>query len=645
MDATLQNRIRSPRLVVPLLAVIVALGSVEIARLYLERNYRNVLATEVHRSAFEVTSQTMKGNVMGSVANLGLVNPAMKNVVQGKVALQDPVVMDTLQAVGELYDANGVYVVRSDGIVRSCYYTMGKTLTDVDVKFRPYFQLAMQGRQNAYAAIGMTTGKRSLYFAAPLYEKISTASPVIGATVARLNLERVDSVLKAWPGHALLLSPQRITFASDRDDWIEQMTLSPTPEQLAAIRKLKQFGNTFENGTPKTLPFDIRHEIVTFEQQRYAVASAPVQWNDPQGEWTLVLLGNLDGLMPASLRALIGAISGALILALSAIFLTWRRRLQQANEERRRAEVEVQVYTRKLESDSAIKSFLVEVSADLHRAESLADFAVKLMRHIMPRIEADYGALYVFDKDSRRLIPVGGHGVLANDLDAVDIGQGLVGQCAKDMTPIVIADSADAAIRIIWGGGQVAPKSVILNPVMHAGHLLGVIVLAALRPIDADKQALLDTMLPMVAMSLEILNCNLGSQRLVWGSQYMIGVKQIDDQHQELVKIIGMLSDAVKENRGHEQLGELLDDLIDYTVYHFSAEEELMRAHAYPEYNAHLKEHEDLRNTVTELQREFKDGKATVTFQTVQLLNDWLIHHILKVDKHLAVFLNVKGIK
>ena len=32
---------------------------------------------------------------------------------------------------------------------------------------------------------------------------------VIGATVARLDIERIDSVLKAWPGPALLLSPQR----------------------------------------------------------------------------------------------------------------------------------------------------------------------------------------------------------------------------------------------------------------------------------------------------------------------------------------------------------------------------------------------------------------------------------------------------
>ena len=132
---------------------------------------------------------------------------------------------------------------------------------------------------------------------------------------------------------------------------------------------------------------------------------------------------------------------------------------------------------------------------------------------------------------------------------------------------------------------------------------------------------------------------------LVWGDQYKIGFKQIDDQHQELVRIIGELSDAIKANRGKEMLGKLLRDLINYTVNHFSMEERLMRTHAYPENSAHTKEHEDLKKTVSDLQKKFTDGKTTVSLETIHFLNDWLSNHILKTDKRLAAFLNTKGIK
>lgn len=528
------------------LTTVVSLGAIEATRLYLEGNYKEVLATEVKRKAFEVTSQTMQGNIMGSVANLGLVNQMMKNVALGKADLQDPVVMSTLQAVGELYDANGVYVVRGDGIIQSCYFTMGKTLTGVDVKFRPYFQMAQQNKQNVYAAIGTTTGKRSLYFAAPLYEQISASSPIIGAAVARLNLDRVDSVLKAWNGHALLLSPQQITFASDRDDWIEKMAVEPTPENLKAIRELKQFGNTFEKGTPKRLPFDIIEGIVSVDHTRYAVTRSSVQWNDPNGEWTLVLLGNLDELMPVSLRLMIGAGSAALVLLMSAIFLNWRRRLQQADMNRNTAEVELKVYTKQLEQDAQTKSHLAELSTELHQSTSLEAFAQKLMTYIGLHIEVEYGAFYVLAETSGMLTPVGGYGVQLEQLQSVPIGQTLIGQCAKSKAPIVFTETENSDIRIVWGGGEFVPKQIVLLPVVHVDQLGGVLVVASVNEISEQKMAALNEFVAMAASNLEILLRNLGTeQQAVMLQKQQEIIRETEARQQEQVALLSAIVDAI----------------------------------------------------------------------------------------------------
>jgi len=488
-----------------LLAASTGFVAVEVTRISFEHSYKNVLDTEAKRRAIEIMGVTMNGNVMGSVAAMGLVSQKIKSVGRAQKSSLDSEVIEVFEAIGKTYDANGVYVVNSDGIVQSCWFTMGKTLTGVDVKFRPYFQIAMQGKQNVYAAIGTTTGQRSLYFAAPLYDKVSSSSPVIGATVARLNLDRVDSILKAWPGPSLLLSPQQITFASNHENWIEQMAAGATAGQLKSIRELKQFGNTYDNGTPKTLPFDLGSEIVSFDNHRYAVARAPVQWNDPHGEWTLVLLGDLDELIPTSLRTVIFASSSALILALSAIFMVWRERLQLANSARDQAEAELKAYTLKLESDSAIKSFIAEVITDLHQAGSFTDFARRLMYHISSHLEVDYGAFYLWDEKTKLLNPIGGYGTLPNELLAIELGQGLVGQCAKDRIPINISDSGNTDIRIVWGNGKIAPRSIVMLPVVHVDRLLGVVVFAAMQSINTEKLALLDALMPMVAINLEVL--------------------------------------------------------------------------------------------------------------------------------------------
>jgi PAS domain S-box-containing protein len=321
-----------------LLSVTVALGTIEAIRLSLENDYKEALETEATRRGFEVMAQTMNGNVMGAVSALGLVDQPIKRVARGEIPPDTPVVMESLQAIGQSYEANGAYLVNHDGIIKSSWDTIGVPLTGVDVKFRPYFQIAMQGKMNIYAAIGTTTGRRSLYFAAPMYGEVSANAPIIGAVVARLGLERVDSVLRAWSGPALLLSPQGLVFASTREEWIECLAGHCTPERLKAIRTLKQFGKVFDGNTPRTLPFDLKSDIVSIANHRYAVARAPLQWNDPNGPWTLVLLGDLDKLMPASRRTMIGLTSGFLMLTLSTAFLIWRQRLHHANQERQRAE-------------------------------------------------------------------------------------------------------------------------------------------------------------------------------------------------------------------------------------------------------------------------------------------------------------------
>ena len=164
-------------------------------------------------------AQTMNGNVMGAVAALGLVDQPIKRVARGEIPLDTPVVMESLQAIGQSYEANGAYLVNPDGIIKSSWDTVGVPLSGVDVKFRPYFQIAMQGKQNIYAAIGTTTGLRSLYFAAPLYDAVSANAPIIGAVVARLGIERVDSVFAGlvWPGCSCCLPKILFLPAPTRD--------------------------------------------------------------------------------------------------------------------------------------------------------------------------------------------------------------------------------------------------------------------------------------------------------------------------------------------------------------------------------------------------------------------------------------------
>ncbi len=129
-----------------------------------------------------------------------------------------------------------------------------------------------------------------------------------------------------------------------------------------------------------------------------------------------------------------------------------------------------------------------------------------------------------------------------------------------------------------------------------------------------------------------------------WSNDYSVKVKSIDNQHMKLVELINVLHSAMKEGRGKEVLGKVINELIEYTQTHFSHEEELMKKYSYPEYAKHKSIHDDLVKQVTELDNNVKAGKAVISQEVLNFLKNWLVNHIVEKDKLLGNFLNTKGV-
>jgi hemerythrin len=129
-----------------------------------------------------------------------------------------------------------------------------------------------------------------------------------------------------------------------------------------------------------------------------------------------------------------------------------------------------------------------------------------------------------------------------------------------------------------------------------------------------------------------------------WTQQLSVSVEEIDKQHKRLVNLINMLHDSMRMGKGKEVLGKVLEELTDYTVYHFDSEEKLLMQYEYPSYTLHKKEHENLTKQVKEIKEQFDSGDTILTVEFMGFLKDWLNNHILQVDKKYSSFLNSKGI-
>jgi hemerythrin-like metal-binding protein len=122
-----------------------------------------------------------------------------------------------------------------------------------------------------------------------------------------------------------------------------------------------------------------------------------------------------------------------------------------------------------------------------------------------------------------------------------------------------------------------------------------------------------------------------------WNDDLKVGNTFIDNDHQKLITLVNQLHDAMGQGHGKEVLGKILSELIKYTQEHFKREEDHMQKIGYPGYGAHKQEHDKLIKEVVDLQNKFNAGNGMLSVQVSSFLRGWLVNHIMKVDKDLAV--------
>ena len=111
----------------------------------------------------------------------------------------------------------------------------------------------------------------------------------------------------------------------------------------------------------------------------------------------------------------------------------------------------------------------------------------------------------------------------------------------------------------------------------------------------------------------------------------------IDENHQPLVAQISRLHQAISSGTVSEVLDQIFDDLFAFAHSHFQQEEELMHQHSYPALDAHKYRHDIFIARLVNLRARSQQGDVALTLML--FLQNWLIDHVLDVDRALTEFL------
>ncbi|SFF76147.1 GAF domain-containing protein [Duganella sp. CF458] len=465
-------------------------------RARLEQGRLALLNIDVQRDAIAAMSLTLDSNLMGVISLLGLIEPDIKKESTEAIPSNQPKISALLENVGRSQQIQGLFVVGKDGFVKSSWDDSGQASTGIDVRFRPYYQQAMAGRNNIYAAVSLARSDHALYFAAPVYAGLARSGDPVGVVVARTDMEKLERLLARSGQAAVLLSPQGVVFASSRREWRGMLAGPVSAARVAEIRAVRQFGKLFEGQAPRPLPVSLAPGMAQGEGRRYAVASAAVDWHDPSGSWQLLVLEDLGLSVPPGSGVPAAAMAASVVFLLGAAGLRAVR--SQAAQQRAHLELERVAHEQELRAERKMQ--LAQVALQMQQASQRHARLAVFLDQCHQLFGAMQGVIYTADADGLAL--AASYASTAPP-PRLALGEGLLGQCALQREArIVDTAGAGAAWSIRSGLGEARAGALLLAPVQLRGRLLGAVELALLQAPDAASYEQFLSALDLLAINL-----------------------------------------------------------------------------------------------------------------------------------------------
>src|SRR4029079_19071278 len=114
----------------------------------------------------------------------------------------------------------------------------------------------------------------------------------------------------------------------------------------------------------------------------------------------------------------------------------------------------------------------------------------------------------------------------------IELGQGLVGQCAVESEKILLTNVPSHAMRVARGLSEGAALDVLVLPVLFEGEVRGVLELASLDRFNSSHQAFLDQLTESIGIVINTIAANMRTEDLLTQSQSL--AEELQSRQQEL---------------------------------------------------------------------------------------------------------------
>jgi signal transduction histidine kinase/HAMP domain-containing protein/ActR/RegA family two-component response regulator len=211
----------------------------------------------------------------------------------------------------------------------------------------------------------------------------------------------------------------------------------------------------------------------------------------------------------------------------------------------------------------------------LQGQRDLAAVSSMILSELAPLVSAQHAVFYSMNQASEGVEPLlelqAGYGYEERRhlSTCFRIGEGLVGQCAKEKKRILLTEVPGDYVRINSGLGAASPLNIIVLPILFEGSVRAVIELASFSPFSEAHQAFLDQLPESIGLVLNTIEADTLTENLLKQSQSQAEElrsqqEELRESNEDLGRQASLLAeqnlDAERKNQEVEQSKRLVEE-------------------------------------------------------------------------------------
>ncbi len=218
-----------------------------------------------------------------------------------------------------------------------------------------------------------------------------------------------------------------------------------------------------------------------------------------------------------------------------------------------------------------LKTNLAKFSRMLQGQKDLNTVGRLILSELAPVVSAQQALFYVLDttKEAPLLRLLASYAAAQGTPRELDLGEGLIGQCAAEAKKIHLTQVPQAYVHVSSGLGSSPPRTILVLPVVFEGQVRGVLELASFESFDFTHQAFLDQLMESIGIVINTIEANMRTEDLLKQSQSLaqelqsrqLELQQTNQELQEKARLLAHQNEEVeRKNQEVEQARQALED-------------------------------------------------------------------------------------